>query len=344
MKPMIHISGCLILLAGLVAALSSCQHKDLYFVNSMKSKLLVNATYEQKWHYAYNEKMDWSTYLTFKEDFAREYDDLRPEIPDGLRVQIHNEDGSNNLVNLPPEGGVVQMSEGEHSLLMYNNDTEYIVFNKLQSCAFAQATTRTRTRSTYQGNSFMNNRNEKTVNSPDMLYSNYMESYVARRTQEPDVISVIMHPLVFTYLVRYEFAKGLEHVALARGALAGMAESVYMTDGHTSEKDVTLLFDCTIENYGVQALVHSFGVPDFPNEHDTKAERKYALNLEVRMKNGKVKSFDFDVTKQVAAQPRGGVIVVKDIEISDKEALEGNSGFDAKVEKWGEYEDIELPL
>ena len=127
---------------------------------------------------------------------------------------------------------------------------------------------------------------------------------------------------------------------------SGMAESVYLNSGHTSEEEATVLFDCTMEDFGPQALVRSFGVPDFPNEHynTARAERRYALNLEVRLKNGNMKSFDFDVTDQVKAQPQGGVIVVKDIEIPDKEGMEGGSGFDVDIEDWGEYEDIELPL
>ena len=45
-----------------------------------------------------------------------------------------------------------------------------------------------------------------------------------------------------------------------------------------------------------------------------------------------------------AAQPEGGVIVVKDIEITDEEGQAGGSGFDVTVDGWGEFEDIELPL
>ena len=62
------------------------------------------------------------------------------------------------------------------------------------------------------------------------------------------------------------------------------------------------------------------------------------------MKNGKIKSFDFDVTDQVEVQPQGGVIVVSGIEISDEEGESGGSGFDVDIDDWGEYEDIELPL
>ena len=62
------------------------------------------------------------------------------------------------------------------------------------------------------------------------------------------------------------------------------------------------------------------------------------------MLNGKFKTFEFDVTDQVTEQPRGGVIVVKDIEISDEEGTEGSGSFDVTVDGWGEYIDVELPL
>lgn len=64
-----------------------------------------------------------------------------------------------------------------------------------------------------------------------MLYGNYMENYTAERKIEADELPVTMHPLVFTYLVRYEFSHGLEYVALARGALAGMAGAVWLNSG-----------------------------------------------------------------------------------------------------------------
>ena len=62
------------------------------------------------------------------------------------------------------------------------------------------------------------------------------------------------------------------------------------------------------------------------------------------MLNGEFKTFEFDVTDQVTEQPRGGVIVVKDIEISDEEGTEGSGSFDVTVDGWGEYIDVELPL
>lgn len=338
------------LFAGVLALFASCEHKDLCFdheEHALKSEVLIKAVYEKEWEHTCDNGPDWKNYEDWEEDFGMEYDSLLPVNPDGLRVQVYNEDGTNNVLNIAPGGGIVQMRPGEHSLLLYNNDTEYIVFDDMNSYAEARATTRTRTRSTYMGNSYVESDNEEnTVSEPDMLYGNYVDEYMAERRAEPDELSVTMHPLVFCYLVRYEFSHGLEYVALARGALAGMAGAVYLNSGRTSVESTTVLYDCTLEDFGAQACVHSFGIPDYPNElYSTRAgERTYALNLEVRLKNGKIKSFDFDVTDQVEVQPQGGVIVVSGIEISDEEGESGGSGFDVDVDDWGEYEDIELPL
>ena len=338
------------LLAGMLTVFSSCEHKDLCFdheAHAPKSDVHVKAVYEKEWEHTCEGGPDWKQYPAWESRFGMEYHELCPDDPDGLRVQVYNEDGTNNILNVASEGDIVRMRPGEHSLLLYNNDTEYIIFDDMNSFASAKATTRTRTRASYAGNPFMGNTAENTVNAPDMLYGNYIESYTAERKTEIDELPVTMHPLVFTYLVRYEFSHGLEYVALAHGALAGMAGAVWLNSGRTSEEAATILYDCTVEDFGAQACVQSFGIPDYPNEHYTAraSERKYALQLEVRLKNGKyLPPFNFDVTDQVAAQPQGGVIVVSGIEISDEDGTEGGSGFDVNVGDWGEYEDVELPL
>lgn len=342
-----YTATCIPLLVGMMVAFTSCEHKDLCFnhnEHAPKSAVHIETDYEQEWELMCEGGTDWEN--EWRNEFGMEYDDLRPGIPDGLRVQIYHDDGSNSIMNVAPEGDVVQIRPGKHSLLLYNNDTEYIVFDNMASYASARATTRTRTRSTYLGSPYLENATENTVNEPDMLYGSYVDSYTAERKEETDELPVTMHPLVFTYLVRYKFSHGLEYVALARGALAGMAEAVWLTSGHTSEEIATVLFDCTVENYGAQASVQSFGIPDYPNElYSTRAdERTYALNLEVRLKNGNLKTFDFDVTDQVTRQPQGGIIEVDGIEISDEEGQAGGSGFEVDVDDWGEYEDIELPL
>ena len=100
----------------------------------------------------------------------------------------------------------------------------------------------------------------------------------------------------------------------------------------------------------VSPSLKSFGIPDYPGDHygdgTRTTERSYHLNLEVRLHNGAMKTFEFDVTDQVKAQPRGGVIIVSDgLVITDEEGAAGSdSGFDIDVEGWGDYIDIPLPL
>lgn len=342
--------GTLCAMALAMPTLTSCEHKDLCFdhdVHSPKYDFRVMATYQQEWELNLNEKV-WGSEAEWPEKYGMTYDGLRPAVPAGLRMHVFSESGVNDMINMPAEGGVVGLQPGDHQLLFYNNDTEYILFDDMYSYASAKATTRTRTRSTYMGNPFKNNdaKGEPTVTMPDMLYGNFNEKYTSERTTEMPVMNVTMHPMVFKYLVRYEFSKGLKYVSLVRGALSGMAASVYMNNGHTTTDAATLLYDCTLEPWGAQAIVTSFGVPDWPNSlyQPTRGPRSYALNLEVRLKNGLIKSFDFDVTKQIEVQPQGGVIVVKGLEISDEDGKQGGSGFDVSVDGWGDYEDIVIPL
>lgn len=345
MKKIISLIVCIPLIASVLLGLSSCEHKDLCYHHedhALKYHAQVQATYELEWEKTLRGEKDWEQ--EWPTEFAMEYNKLRPTEPKGLRALVYNEGRNYDVNNLPTEGGILNMSVGEHSILFYNNDTEYIVFDELQSSASAKATTRTRSRASYLGNAYSGSKNENTVTPPDMLFGNYVPSYTPIKQIAPELLPITMHPLVYTYLIRYEFNSGYEYVALARGALAGMAGSVYLFDGHTTDNAVTLLYDCTLEDFGPQAIVQSFGIPNYPNPDYTRGNQKYALNLEVKLKNGKMKSFDFDVTDQVEKQPNGGVVVVRGIEIPDEEGQEGGSGFDVDVEGWGDYQDVELPL
>ena len=342
-----RIALCVPAAAVLLAALTlgSCC-KDLCYdhdTHSFSVKVRVLPEWEQEWEREY----DYNWEALWRDEWTREYDDLRPETADGIRALAYAEGSPRHENNLPAEGGRLALSEGMFDILFYNNDTEYIVFNDITTAATASATTRSITR----GGFAALHAEERTVNQPDMLYGSFQEEYATQRTLEETQLPVTLRPLVYTYMVRFEFSHGQKYVALARGALAGMAESVYLNDGHTGPDAATVMFDCTVEPYGAEALVRSFGVPDYPGDHYNRAEgddaptgRHYTLNLGVRLYNGKIKNFEFDVTGQVEGQPRGGIITVTGIEISDEEGLEGSGAFDVTVEGWGDYIDIPLPI
>ena len=330
--------------AALAALLPSCQHKDLcvdHREHAHKYHIEITADYRCDWEENFGFH-DWKN--NWPEGYMA-YDDLRPSRPSGLRVVNTSSQGQTNTHNIKAEGGIVNLYEGNNDILFYNNDTEYIIFSRTDHGASTRALTRTKTRSTYTRSEY-SEEDEDTMTPPDMLFANYIEGVYAERTLEPAPLDITLQPLVYTYVVRYEFAEGLEYVALARGALTGMAKSVLLSTGETSDDGATLLYDCAIENYGISALVTSFGIPGFPNPYyPTKGpERKHALNLELMLKNGKIFSLDYDVTEQVEKQPHGGVIVVKDITIKYEDGAQNNGAFDVKVDDWGEYEDVLLPL
>lgn len=331
------------ILAALAAILPSCQHKDLCMTHrehAHKYHMNVIADYRYDWEEPYG-VYDWVN--NWPEHYMP-YDSLRPVKPSGLRVINSNSEGKSNIHNIQADGGVVNLYEGVNDILFFNNDTEYIIFSRTDHGATTRAMTRTKTRSTYTGSKYAND-GEETMTPPDMLYANYFEGVYAERAEEPFPLEVTLQPLVYKYKVRYEFSEGLQYVALARGALSGMAKSVLLSNGETSVEAATLLYDCELKDYGAFAIVTSFGVPDFPNmNYPTKVDNKHALNLEVMLKSGKMLNIDFDVTDQVEMQPHGGVIVVSDIAIKAEDGAQNSGAFDVDVDDWGEYEDVILPL
>lgn len=324
--------------------LSSCRKELCYnhWEHSMSVKADIRAVYGQEWELdcgcAWEDT--WQTY-----GFNTGYDALRPGLPSGLKVLVYSPGGQYEEQNGAPEGFLVRMSEGEHSLLMYNNDTEYLLFNDLGSTATAVVTTRTRTRVPYSEE----HRDEITVNAPDMLYSHYVEYWYGEKKLEADILDAGMKPLVFTYYIRCGFSSGAQYIRQARGALSGMAAEVYLKDGSSSEDVITVLFneeDCSVLADRVEARVLSFGLPGFSGGSDEPVQDagECFLTLDVELRNGNVKSFKTDVTSQMLSQPRGGVILVNGLVITDEEGSELGGGFDVDVDGWGDYEDVEIPV
>ena len=203
-----------VLLGGLTG-LAGCR-KDLCYdhdKHALTANVLLQPEWEKEWERDYGK--GWSD--NWPQEHGMEYDELRPEAATGIASFVYHQDGSRSERHHPAHGGELPMTAGEKSLLLHNDDTRYIVFDGLENSAQAMASTRTRTRSTYSELHV----DEKTVNAPDMLYGAWIDSYTAVPTQDPTPLAVTMRPLTYTYLIRYEFAQGLEHVTLARGRSRG---------------------------------------------------------------------------------------------------------------------------
>lgn len=329
-----------------LAALS-CEHKELCYDHDMHTERVefkFDLCFDCRWEYNAEGYMDWATEWP-NCSFGIDYEALCPAEPDGVRLHAYHNGEMETQRNMTKSRSSVRLAdEGYYDFLFYNNDTEYIVFDGLGTFNTAYATTRSFVRSSYRGNSLMTRSEEEvTVNPPDMLYAAYMDSVYATRSLRTDTLDVPLHPLVFTYLVRFEISKGAEHVAQAKGALAGMAQGVNLSNGRTTRDVATVLFDCnTIGDSYVQAEVRSFGIPDYPNIRYTRSTQQYGVSLEMRLKNGNFQQHDFDITDQMMLQPHGGVIVIQGIEID--ETINEEGGFQVGVDGWGDAVDVPLPL
>jgi len=336
---MVNVKSVTLCMA-LAAATSSCDHKELCFDHpdhALRYEVDVRATWTLAWEIPYDGHTDWQSDWT--DAMGHDYASLNPTVPEGLRIVSYRDGSSPDEVNISPDGGVVGLPPGHLSLLFYNNDFEYVTINNENSYAQAMATTRSRSRRSYPRSS-----SEETVAPPDMLFGSWVDDYDNRASATPGIVSVEMHPLTFTYVIRYEFSHGIEYVALARGALSGMAKGVYLHNGTNSETPVTLLYDCTVEEWGVEAIVKSFGLPGFPYLDYRRSAASFMLNLEVMLGNGKTITFDCDVSDQLAMQPHGGVVFAGPFEISDEEGDNSGSGFDISIDDWGEEHDVDLNL
>lgn len=325
--------------------LTACQRTELCYDHYPKA--VMTFAWEQEWErdYGMSHPANWDA-----DHYGFEYDYLRPEKPEWVNLVKYKNNTTNGEHYLSPDGDeIVLKEEGKHSFLFYNGDTEYIVLSDIASLPEARASATPRSRASI--NYIMEQHpGTKSANPPDILYSAYLEDVPPIGIHEVAHLPIKMQPLVYTYVVRYEFEYGLQHVNIARGALAGMAESVYLRDGRTSDEAIIVLYDCQLKEYGCEAHVKTFGVPGFPDEYYGRssldvADRPYTLNLEVMLTNGKTLEFNFDVADQLKTQPRGGVITVSGIRIEDEQNDPSDSSgtFNVDLSGWGEV-NIDLPI
>lgn len=342
-------TGRLNILAAMIVMLpilASCRQELCY---DHYPTVDISFAWEQEWERDYGQYHlnDWNA-----DTHGYEYDALRPPVPEWINVVRYFDDGQPNERFLKPEGARLVVEAGrESSMLLYNGDTEYIVLSDVASLneARATATSRSRTRTTLLDALYEKHQNARTTNPPDVIYSAYIDNVPAFKNHDRKEMPIKMQPLVYSYLITYEFEHGIEHVALARGAIGGMAEAVYLRTGVTSEESSVILFDCEVKEYGCQAYVRSFGAPGFPDIYYGRTEsepkdRQYTVNLELMLRSGKTVEFNYDISDQMREQPRGGVIKITGITVEDEQG-QIDAGFDVDVSDWGDKNEvIDLPI
>lgn len=314
----------------------------------------IQASYDNEWFIPVTPRTDWNTRWPDSLGISRE--SLTHPLPSGLRVVTFTSDGSSNDHNLDTFGGEVPMTSLTNRILVYNNDTEYIVFDHPDSYSDCTASTRRRNAGYYSGNSKVGSdvATEPVRSQPDMLFRAALaESTVdslmtstAENPTEKHTISVTLVPAVYVYVVHFTFSKGIDYVLNASAAMTGLSSGVNMSSGRTLAETCTLMFDCKKVSDGLTGTMMSFGAPDYAtdDEHYTPSGR-YGITLQVLLTNGKRKAFTMDVTPQMAVQPSGGIVMIGNLEVSEDDAQpDGGGSFDVDVDPWGAPNDYEIIL
>lgn len=309
----------------------------------------VRFSWEQEWErdYGMNHFDNWDPSI-----HRYEYDELRPDVPEWVKMIKYYDNGKIVEQFFTPEGQKFEVPANDKcSILFYNGDTEYIILSDVASLQDARATATTRSRS---GSSLQEMRDiykvSRTTNPPDVIYSAFVKESAGAQVHEVTQMPVKMQPLVYTYLISYEFESGIEKVSIARGALGGMAEGVYLRTGVTTDETSIILFDCDIHSDACRCQVRSFGIPSFPDAYFGRTQSEtvsgpFTLNLEVRLSSGKTQEFNFDITDQIKNQPRGGVIKVGGIVVEDDDPPSTSAGFDVEVSDWeDDVIEVDLPV
>lgn len=339
-RNILHIYIVLVLLVTCV----SCRQELCY---DHFPAMDLRFSWEQEWErdYGMNHVAQWDPIL-----HHYEYDVLRPSVPEWVKMLKYYDDGRIVEQLFSPDGRKFEVpAKDKCSYLFYNGDTEYIILSDVASLQDARATATTRTRS---GASLKDMQEmyevSRTTNSPDVIYSAFVENAEGVAVHEVKIMPVKMQPLVYTYLITYEFEEGIEYVTQARGALGGMAEGVYLRTGTTTDQTSIILFDCEIHSDACRCQVRSFGVPGFPDSYFGRAatgtNQPFTLNLEVKLKSGKTENFTFDISDQMKNQPRGGVIKVSGIKVVDNGGSTSSGGFDVGVSDWEDDVIEDLPV
>lgn len=336
-------------------SLMGCRKELCYDDHANEVDLQLEVAYSLDWHLPWDE--NWND--NWPDEWEVDWGAMKPGEPESVRLHTFDSDKATPVsnYNLAREGGRIGLNCGRYDMLLYNSDTEGVLFENMDAVSDASATTRTHTRAAYS------NRypGEMLVSPPDILFAAYLPEYEMVRPADGQTlylkINVELVPRTWTYLIRYEFTSGQEYVEEAKAYLSGMAGKVCLKDGCTNDdKIVTLLLDCSASKYGVETIARSFGLPGFDYQMINKGstdDRKALSNvtttnklvLEMKLLSGMVKVMEFDVTDQLRRQPRGGVVVVKDIVVTKEEGQRpGGSGFEGDVNDWEENIDIDVPI
>lgn len=316
-----HIFGRSVglVLAGLLAAMSGgCTHKSLDSCPAVTDDL----------HVAFG------------------WDAEAVALPEGMAVFFYPQQGSGYWrYDLPPEGGHVAVPRNRYDVIIYNNDTDAMLFEGTGSFATASVTTRQGNLSDgvaalYTGAEPPHSHeaaDEPVRQQPNQLWVCAAANVDA--THATDSITLTPAPAVATYRITVTDITNLGSVSQMSMSLSGLAAGLRFADRVPLTTAVTVpgSLSQTSPTSAVGTML-TFGSAASANH----------LCLYFWLRDGQKKVVDFDVSTQIASapDPMDVAITVSGVELPEVETSPGGnpgsgSGIDVGVDNW-DYVVIEL--
>lgn len=320
----------------------SCRHKDLYILESERTKVRV----------AY----DWS--------------DAPDAAPAGMCVYFYSTaDGSYHRVDFKgTEGGEVELPAGTYWVLTYNNDTEVVQFSNQNSFQSHLAFTRTGDLlEPLYGNGVTSTATsddgERVVITPDnlwgcaateitvtphitetqvSLWSRSGAGYVTTDSVGNQTIVLRPHDMLCHYSYEVRNVKNTNHISKVSGALSGMSPTLNMSTENLDSETVTLPVPGTAHpsSNTITGEFLTFG-------HNASSSKPNKMSFYVVMNDGSkyvVKGApNLVVTNQVvnAPDPRHVHIIIDGLDLPNPG--DTGEGFNPNVQDWENInEDIKI--
>ena len=249
--------------------------------------------------------------------------DAQDDLPDGVRVWFYSINTHKYVQdNFLPQGGETELRSGNYRLILYNNDSEKIMFRNIASYETAEAYTSTVLRPSYENPVS----GEDTFVQPDKLWSDHIDGFEV--SSKSSVIRFQPRQLVKVFTGKVE-VEGLEKVLEVRGAVTGMLGSINLTT-EDADRPSTICFDASTEHDDVLFSFRSFGV--FYKGHGTT---KHILSLEFLLPNGIIQR-NVDISNQMENLLPGGFVEINNKLTIPPDTTGTGGGFNADVDDWKE--------
>lgn len=287
--------------------------------------------------------------VTIAIDWSNAYDSVVPESVGVLFYPIEKSSEGEHLQKtaskpityyLPATGGKVNLDAGYYAAILYNLDTEKILFRKKEKYNQMEAYTEPMFRKSYASRTEATG--EMTVEMPDLLYGDNIDLLEIL----PDESGVREQCVVFTpkpAVMRLHVnvrVNGIQYVASARGALSQMAGGYMLGHGCASGTPVTFFYDFIAKegtSNELYAEVWTFG--QLPQEMN----KRQILTIELLLIDGSILPFTFDVTEDIAKMEHNITITLGMNGEVDIPPVEGpGGGFEGGIGDW--EEEIIVPL